>query len=284
MKPKSYLMLGLLAALWGASFLFMRVGAPALGPIFLIELRVLIAGIALLVIALLRKHPIRLLHKWKHYLLLGALNAAIPFLLIATAELHLSASLAAILNAMTPLFTALVAWGWMKESFTWKKFLGLVVGIFGVTVLVGWDSNHNGDQLVVSILFSLLAALFYGIGGVFSSRTFKGESSMDMAIGQQLAAALLLLPVSAFALPSAMPSTEVVVSVLALAIFCTAFGYMLYFALIQQVGPVRTLTVTFLIPIFGILWGVLFLGEAVTGGVAAGLLLILLSVALVVKK
>lgn len=284
MKPKSFLMLGLLAALWGASFLFMRVGAPVLGPIFLIELRVLIAGIALLLIAVLRKHPIRLLHKWRHYLLLGALNAAIPFSMIATAELHLSASLAAILNATTPLFTALVAWGWMKEAMTWKKCLGLFVGILGVTVLVGWDPNNSGDFLGWSILFSLLAALFYGVGGVFSSRTFKGENAMDMAIGQQLAAAVLLLPLAAFSFPPAIPSTEVVLSVLALAVFCTAFGYLLYFALIQQVGPVRTLTVTFLIPVFGILWGVLFLGEAITGSVVGGLLLILLSVALVVKK
>jgi drug/metabolite transporter (DMT)-like permease len=277
-------MLGLLAALWGASFLFMRVGAPALGPVFLIELRVLLAALTLLLIALIRRHSVRILHKWKQYLLLGALNAAIPFCLIATAELHLSASLAAILNATTPLFTALVAFGWLKEPFTVKKFVGLVVGILGVTVLVGWDPHDTGDFLFWSILSSLLAALFYGVAGVFSSRFFQGETSMDMAIGQQLGAALLLLPFSAFLLPSAMPSTEVVVSVLALAIFCTAFGYLLYFALIQQVGPVRTLTVTFLVPFFGIVWGAVFLGEAVTGGVALGLLLILLSVGLVVKK
>ncbi|ARU62839.1 EamA family transporter [Tumebacillus avium] len=283
MKARDVLMLVVLAALWGASFLFMRVGAPALGPVVLIELRVLLAGLALLAIAVFVKHRVQVLHKWKSYLVLGAVNAAVPFTLIATAELQLSASLAAILNATTPLFTALVSFVWVRESLTLKKLAGLLLGIFGVAVLVGWDAESGVQGLLLPAGCSLLAALFYGMAGVFSARHFKGETSMDMAIGQQLAAALLLLPFAAVTLPERIPTLEVTLSVLALAIFCTALAYLLYFALIQNVGAVKTLSVTFLVPVFGILWGAIFLHEAVTIGTAGGLLLILLSIALVMN-
>ncbi|MBL0386719.1 EamA family transporter [Tumebacillus sp. ITR2] len=277
-------MLFSLAAMWGSSFLFMRVGAPALGPVVLIELRVLLAGITLLGFAAVLKHKIRILHLWKKYLLLGTLNAALPFCFIATAELHLSASLAAILNATTPLFTAVVAWGWLKEPFTFKKLLGIFFGIFGVVVLVGWDPQNSGESILWSVVCSLLAALLYAVAGVFSSRAFKGETSMDMAIGQQLAAALVLLPVSLFVLPSEFPSMDVVWSVLVLAVFCTAIGYLLYFGLMKSVGPVKALTVTFIVPVFGTIWGALFLAEAITGQVFVGMLLILMSVFLVSRK
>jgi drug/metabolite transporter (DMT)-like permease len=274
-------MLVALAAMWGSSFLFMRIGAPALGPLVLIELRVLLAGLALLLIAAVRRQPVRILHKWKAYLILGAANAAIPFTLIATAELHVSAALAAILNATTPLFTAFVAWAWSREPFTWKKLTGVFLGIVGVAILVGWDTHGEGGSLLVSVACSLIAALFYAVAGVFSSKYFKGESPMDMAIGQQVAAALLLVPFAAFTLPSAFPSSDVVFSVLTLAVLCTALAYLVYFALMQRVGPVKTLSVTFLVPIFGLIWGAVFLGEPVTAGAITGLLVILLSVALV---
>ncbi|GMA51045.1 hypothetical protein GCM10025857_24020 [Alicyclobacillus contaminans] len=175
MKPKDIIMLLLLAALWGGSFLFMRIGAPALGPVMLIELRVLLAGITLVGLALASRHRIHILHKWWQYLVLGAANAAIPFTLISYAELRLSAGLAAILNATTPMFTALVAWLWANEPFNLKKLSGVVLGILGVGVLVGWQSGGNGPHLWLSASFSLLAALSYGVAGVFSSRYFKGK-------------------------------------------------------------------------------------------------------------
>lgn len=281
MKVRDVIMLFALAALWGASFLFMRIGAAGLGPVVLIELRVLLAGAALLAYAFFTGHRVHIRHKWKPYLILGAVNAAIPFSLIATAELEVSASLAAILNATTPLFTALVAWGWNHDRLTVKKVVGLLLGIAGVAVLVGWEPAGEGSGLLMSASLCLITAFFYGVAGVFSAKHFKGERAMDMAIGQQVAAAVLLLPFSLWMLPGQMPSAEVIFSVLGLAILCTAVAYLLYFALIQNVGAVRTLSVTFLIPVFGIAWGALFLGEAITSGVVAGLLIILVSVALV---
>ena len=281
MKIKDVTILLILAALWGGSFLFMRIGAPVLGPLVLIELRVLLAAITLIIFALVTRHRIRLLRKWWQYLVLGATNAAIPFTLISYAELRLDAGLAAILNATTPMFTAIVAWLWTKDTFTLKKFSGVVMGIIGVGILVGWSSGTRDSQLWISVSFSLLAAVFYGIAGVFSSRHFKGEKPMDMAIGQQLVASIVLTPFCLVMLPHTMPTEVVIFSVLGLAILCTAVAYLFYFALIHSVGPVKTLTVTFLIPVFGIIWGGLFLGEVVTIRLIVGLVIILASVALV---
>lgn len=242
MKSKDVLMLFLLAALWGASFLFIRIGVAVLGPLVLVFLRVSIASLALLVYVIIRRQRLDVAPKWKQYLLLGILNAALPFLLISTAELHLSASLAAIFNATTPLFTALVTWVWLKDTLT---------------------------------------ALSYAFAGVYSSRAFKGARPMDMAIGQQLGASVILLPLAGATVPHVSMSAVVVISVLGLAVLCTAFAYLLYFALMRNVGPVKTLSVTFLIPVFGSVWGVVFLGESIPINVILGLFIVLLSVALV---
>lgn len=279
MKLKDIGILFLLASLWGASFLFIRIASPDLGPIALIDLRVLIAGIALvLYAAVLRQRP-QLFHKWRRYLLLGALNAVIPFCLIAAAELSLDASLAAILNAMTPLFTAIISYVWAKDRFTKRKLIGLILGIVGVGVLVGWNPQQMQGRMIISVFLSLGAALFYGIGGVFSSKGFKGESPLNLAIGQQLAAGIILLPVAIFFLPHRVPDLNVIFAVLGLALLSTSLGYVLYFHLITNVGPVRTLSVTFLVPVFGVLWGWLFLHESLSIGTLLGLIIILLSVA-----
>ncbi|WP_411348412.1 DMT family transporter [Paenibacillus sp. WLX2291] len=281
MKAKDTLMLVLLAALWGASFLFMRVAVPVLGPLVLIDLRVLIAGLALLLYSLLlRKRP-QLLHKWKQYLILGVCNAAIPFCLIAGAELSMNASLAAILNSMTPLFTAIIAYVWIKEPLTGRKITGLLLGVTGVIVLVSWNAHAGSTGTIWAVVMSLGAAVFYGIGGIYSARAFQGEQPLNLAIGQQLAAGLLLLPVALFFLPSQLPSVSVIWSVLALALLSTSLGYLLYFRLIINVGAVKTVSVTFLVPVFGIVWGWMFLDEPLSLGMLLGLFIILLGVGLV---
>lgn len=280
MRPKDIGILLLLASLWGASFLFMRVASPVLGPILLIDLRVLIAGIALILYAaVLRQRP-RLLHKWKEYVLLGALNAAIPFCMIAAAELSLDASLAAILNAMTPLFTAIISYVWTRDQFTKRKLAGLVLGILGVAVLVGWNSHQISGRMIIAVFLSLGAAFFYGIGSVFSSKGFRGEKPLNLAIGQQLAAGIILLPVAIFFIPNRVPQPDVIFSVLGLALLSTSLGYLFYFHLIMNIGAVKTLSVTFLVPVFGVLWGWLFLHESLSIGTLLGLLIILLSVAM----
>lgn len=283
MKPKDLLMLLALAALWGASFLFMRVGARDLGPCALAFLRVSIAGLVLWGYEWIRGQQPGILRKWKPYLVLGVLNAAIPFSLISTAELYIPASLAAILNATTPLFTALVAWMWVKDPLTPKKIAGLFLGVIGVAILVGWEPAGSGHRLLVSASLSLVAAISYAVAGVYSSKAFKGEKPMHVSIGQQMGATIALIPAAGVTFPQSTLSNASILAALGLAIFCTALAYPLYFALIRNVGPVKTLSVTYLTPVFGMFWGAVWMGENITISMIAGLIVILLSVTLVMN-
>lgn len=278
MKFQDVVMLLLLAAIWGASFLFIRIASLILGPVVLMDLRVLLAGAALLLYAITIRHLPALWSRWKAYALLGALNAALPFTLIATAELHLPATLAAILNATTPLFTAVIAAFWMKDRFTAKKAVGLILGVLGVGILMGWSPLALNGIVLLSVGASLLAACFYGIGGVYSKVAFQGTPPLALAIGQQLGAGLLLFPFAALRLPPAWPSISVMLAVLALALLSTSIGYLLYFQLMRSVGPTKTLSVTFLVPVFALLWGTLFLKEALGVGTFLGLAVILISI------
>jgi drug/metabolite transporter (DMT)-like permease len=283
MKPRDLVALILLGALWGSSFLFIRVAAPVLGPFVLMDVRVGVAVVALSLYAAAVSRLPKLRYRWKEFSIIGALNAAIPFSLIAAAEINLTASLAAILNATTVLFAALVASVWIGEELTVRKILGLFMGIGGVAVLVGWDPIPVNGIVLLSVGASLLAAFSYALGGVYAKLTFTGIPPLAMAIGQQTGAAMLLFPLAAVTLPPETPPLPVALSALALALLCTALAYLLYFRLITNVGPTKTLTVTFLSPVFGMLFGVLLLDEPVGVGTLAGLGIILSSVALVTE-
>jgi len=261
MNAKQIGALLLLSALWGGSFLFIRIAAPVLGPVLLIELRVLIAGVALLLYMLFTRSPLDLRARWKYYLVIGIINSAIPFTLIATAELYLTAGLAATLNATSPLFGAVIAAIWIKETLTKKKVIGLLLGLLGVSILVGWSPFPFSVTLAVSVAASLSAAACYGIAGVYTKVYMHGASSKAVATCSQLGAALFLLPLTFVAPSKHSPTSIVLLSVFALALMCTAVAYLLYFWLIEHAGPTRALTVTFLAPVFGVFWGTVLLGE-----------------------
>ncbi len=178
----------LLAALWGASFLFIRIAAPVLNPAPLVEARVIIAGLALLIYAKLIKQRFPLRSQWQRYLVLGALNAAIPFTLVAFATLTITASLAAILNATTPLFTALVSAVWLKEPLTTKKSIGLTGGIIGVALVVGWNPIPLTSAAAVAVGAALLAPLSYALAGVYAKTDSSNAPPLPLSNGQQLAA------------------------------------------------------------------------------------------------
>ena len=264
MRAEDLVRLFLLSALWGGSFLFMRIAAPVLGPIVVAESRVLIAGIALLLYACAAKRPMELRSRWRQYLIIGATNSAIPFALIAAAQLRLSASLAAILNATSPLFGTVIAGIWIKDPLTLRKIGGLILGIAGVILLVGWSPMDLSIELALSIGASLMAAGFYGVASVYTKAKVAGAPSLGMAVGSQLGASLLLLPLIPIVPPFRPPSAGVLFCVLLLALGSTGLAYLLYFRLIVDVGPAKALTVTFLVPIFGVTWGALILGEQIT--------------------
>ena len=271
----------LLSALWGASFIFIRVAVPALGPFVLVELRVGLAAAALALCAALLGRLPKLRVRWKQFALLGLVNVAIPFCLISAAEINLTASLAAILNCTTVMFTAVVAAVWMGDALTTRKIVGVVLGIVGVAVLVGWDPIGLDWAVILSVGAMLAASFGYALGSVYAKRTFAGSPPLAIAIGQLTVAAMLMLPLAAASVPTERPSTIVVLSMLGLALPSTAVAYMLYFRLIENVGPTSTSTVTLLVPLFGLLFGVVLLDEPVGWGTLAGLALILSSVTLV---
>ena len=285
MKARDLGALIALAAVWGGSFLFIRVAAPAVGPIPLAEARVLLAGAALLLYASATRVSIGLRRRWMSFLLIGILNSAIPFVFIGAGELYLTSGMAAILNATTPLFGALVAVIWIHERLTVGKLAGLVIGLLGVVALMGWSGLPLTTGSALAVGAALVGALSYGLASVYAKRAFAGVSPLATATGQQIGAALALtplaLPVVATSAPWAHLTPGVAWAIVALAIGCTSAAYIVYFSLIASVGPTSATSVTFLVPVFSLLWGALFLGERVTGGTFAGMAIIFIGVLLV---
>jgi drug/metabolite transporter (DMT)-like permease len=285
MNSRAWGALLLLSALWGGSYIFLRVASPVLGPVFLIWARVLIAAIALIIyVALIGKAPelwASLKQNGRHFLIIGFISSALPFTLIATATLHLTASLAATVNATTPLFTALIAAIWFGEALTPKKIAGLVLGFLGVVVLVGWGPLPITPQLLLSVGAALLAALSYGLAPNYTRAKVKDVLPLAGATFSQIFASVLLTPLVPFAWPTQVPSGLVIGNVLALALVSTAFAYLLYFYLVLNVGAVRASMVTFMVPAFGILWGSLLLGEPLSASTFIGFGMIVGSVLLI---
>jgi drug/metabolite transporter (DMT)-like permease len=285
MRPRDFAGLIMLGALWGGSFLFIRVAVPALGPFLLVELRAGLAAAALLLYVLaagsMPKIRGRIRGRWRSFLVLGFLNAAVPFSLISAAEIHLTASLAAILNSTTVMFTAIVAAAWMGDALTARKAIGIVLGIVGVSVLVGWDPLPLNGIVLFAVAAMLLASLSYALGATYAKRSFSGIPPIGMALGQLGGAVVLLLPLAVVSVPESAPSSVVTFSMLGLAFLSTAVAYLIYFRLIENVGPTSTVTVTLLVPVFGLLFGVLLLEEPFGPGTLAGLGIILTSVVLI---
>ena len=264
MTSSAALRLLLLSAIWGASFIFFRIIAPVLGAIWTAQGRVLIAGLALLLVALVTRAHLQ----WRRYGAwiagIGILNSGLPFALIAFAELRLTAGMAAILNATSPLWGALVGAVFFREVFSLYKGVGLALGIAGVTILVGWTPLEAGLMTTLSVLAMLTATLCYGVSSNLTKANLQGAPLIGTVVGSQLASSLALAPLMPFDLPRATPNLTVWLCLLALALVCTAVAYLLYYGLILELGATRALTVTFLAPIFGTLWSALFLGEDVT--------------------
>jgi drug/metabolite transporter (DMT)-like permease len=275
------LLLGL-AALWGGSYLCIRVAAPVLGTLPVVALRVSIACLALLGYAAVRRDFPDFRAWWKAFLVLGLLNNAIPFVLAANAVISLNASVAAILNATTPLFTAIVAAVWLGEVFDARRVAGVALGIAGVAIIVGWSPLPVTGTAILAVGQALLAALSYGLAAVYARRRFVGSRSLHTAVGQLAGSSLLLVPLAFVAPPTGEVTARIVIAVLGLALACTALGYLIYFHLIANAGATQAATVTFLIPGFSTFWGATLLGEPLGAGLFVGLAVILAGVWLVI--
>jgi len=278
----------LLAAIWGSSYLFFRIAAPVMGPFPVAWVRVAVAALCLVAYAAW-KDPSALRPGYaRAFLVLGAFNAAIPYVLIAFAEVHITASYAAVLNATTPATTALLAAWWLGQRLTREKLVGLVGGVIGVAIVVGLSPIPLDGITLLAILAMLGSSAMYGAGTVWTRKAFVGRTALQLAAGQQYGALALLTPILAGAAATgAQPIVldgPALLAVVALGSVCTAFAYLLYFYLIREVGPTGTSTVTTLLPIFGVLWSAIFLGETITAGSLVGTVVILASVWLVLGR
>jgi drug/metabolite transporter (DMT)-like permease len=275
----------LLGALWGASFLFMRLGAADFGPVALVFVRVAGASVVLLPMLLWRRGGWSALRQhWRAIAVVGVINSALPFVLFTAAALVLSAALMAMLNATAPLFGALVAWLWLKDKLPASRALGLLTGLLGVVVLA-WDkadfkAGSHGIIPLWGMVACVLATLLYGVAANVSRRYLVGVPPLAVAAGSQLSAALFLLLPALWWWPAVSPSASAWASAAALALACSAWAYVLYFRLIANVGASQAISVTFLIPAFAMLWGAVFLGELPSARMLLGGAVVLLGTAL----
>jgi len=267
-----------LAAIWGASFLFVRIAAPVIGPVATADLRMLIAGAALLLYYAVSGFDAQWRLRWREYLAIGALNSAAPFLLYAYAALELSVGLLAVLNATSPMWAALLGALLLREPLTPTRAAGLAIGMAGVAMVSGAEASTRW----LSIAAGLGAALCYALTGVALRRWGRGAPARGMAVGTQLTGGLLLLPLLALAPPGNL-TPGIAAAMLALGMVCGALAYILYFRLIADIGATGALTVTYLIPLFGVLWGALALGEGLTAMRVLGALVVTAGTLLVLR-
>jgi drug/metabolite transporter (DMT)-like permease len=258
----------ILAAIWGASFLFMRLAALELGAIPMAALRVTIASVFLLPLLVVKGHWPALRQHWRPVFFVGLLNSAIPFALFGFAVVHISTGLSAILNATVPLFGALVAWMWLKDKPDLSRTVGLAIGFGGVVLLAGgqasFQPNASGVAPIWAVMACLAATSCYALSASFTRKHLSSMPPLVAATGSQMGAMFALALPALWLRPDQMPSVPAWGALITLGVLCTGIAYVLYFRLIERAGPSRALTVTFMIPVFAIVYGVLLLGEHVT--------------------
>jgi len=252
--PDLGLLIGL-ATLWGGSYFFIRIAVPAFGPATLVVLRVVIGGALLWTVARATNRRIDLRPHLPKLVVLGLLNAALPYLLISAAELHLTASFAAILGATVPLFAAALGARLLDERLGAARLGGLAMGVVGVAVMVGWGPMSLDTTTLLSVVAMLAASASYAGAGIYTKLRLRGVPTFTLALGQQLGAFVWLVVPGTLFPPRTAPSLSALGALVALGALCTAVAYLLYFRLLERVGPTKTATVTYLIPIVGMLVG-----------------------------
>ena len=262
---RDYLILVLLSAIWGASFLFLRISSPVFGPFFLIELRVASALLVLLPVCMaMRKHT-EIAANWKPILVLSLFNMSLPFCLLAYATLSIGAGFASIINATVPFFTAFLAFTLWQHRLSLIAMVGMLIGFLGVVLLMlDYSGPLSANSNLMAITAALLASLFYGLAINVMAQYLPAVSGVAVTTGSLLFSSITLLPFALWYLPQEMPTGSIWLSVLALGVVCTGFAFVLFYSLINRIGRNLAVTNTFLIPLFSLVWGNLFLAEEVT--------------------
>jgi len=272
-----------LSAIWGGSFIFLRVAAPEAGPWLTATLRTTLAGLALLAFASATRVRMDWRVNFKPFAVVGLIAVVVPFSCFSFAALHLPAAHSAVLNATAPLFGAVFSMIWLAERLTMQKLAGLLLGITGVAVLVGAGSIPLTTTTLASVAACLVAAACYALSSIVVKKTGHpgGVHPIAMASGSMALGSVIMLPVVPFSLPSVMPSTTALVCIVALALLSSGLAQALFIPLIVKIGPTRAMSVSFLIPLFSMLWAFLFLHEPVGTSTLAGGVVVLAAMGLV---
>lgn len=270
----------LLSAVWGSSFLFMHIASPEINPITLTFIRCVIATIILggIVYVTEKQSLVQILRYWQVLTLLGITNTALPFSIWGYVTGYLESGTMGVINATAPMFGALIAWFWLKDPLKISTVFGMFLGLAGVGVLLILPQDNLTIE-PVSVLMGLFACLNYGVAACLSRNKAAGIRPMTVAAGSQLYAAIVLLPFSIALWPDQMPGNAAISSTLFLGLACSGLAFYLYYKLIAEQGVARALSNMYLIPLFAILWGALFLGEELTLRVLLGGVLVLTGVA-----
>ena len=269
-----------LGAVWGAAFLFLRIVAREVGPVWAAEAR-LVVGAAVLAVVFGRRTFTAARGRWVPFLVTGALFSAVPFTLIAIATVTLPAGFTSLLNAATPLFTALIGVAFLGHRLAPRVVVGLVVGIAAVVVLVGWSPLGLDVTMFLAVLAGLGAPASYAVAGNYARAKLADVGPTEIATGMLVAGSLVLLPVAILSGPPAAPALDGVVSILAVGIISTAVAWPIFFRVLRHTTATAASTVTFIVPAFAIAWGALVLGEPIRPNLVAGSVLILVSLLLV---
>jgi drug/metabolite transporter (DMT)-like permease len=279
-QTRHFAQLVALSALWGASFMFIRMAAPVMGPWVLGAGRVGLATLTLVILMRVLRHHWPW-HEWRTLVVLGALTVAVPFMLYAWAGLHLPAGYSALLNTTAVLFGTLSS-AWFKEdTLTWRKLLGCAIGFLGVGLIVRLGPVPLTGATLLAALACICAAACYGLATPLMKRATKQMQPLGIAAGIHLAALLMVLPGAAWTLPAANFTPATLAAMAVLGIVTSGLAYWVHLRIIRHVSPVAAMSPTFLIPVFGVTWGHLFLGEALSPGIFAGGTLVLIATALV---
>ena len=273
MELKNWILLILLGAVWGSAFMFIKISADDFGPILLVNLRLLLAGALFLPFLLQKKYLAYFKSHFPGILILAIFSNAFPFTMFSYASLGATSNMLGILNGTTAFMTMVVAYFWLKESITPKQIFGIILGFLGILVLV---NPANGSATLGASGFALVGALSYSFSGVYIQK-YQLKANKFVLIGwAMLFGGLLLTPLSFFNLPDQMPDNNAIAALLWLGIVSTGIAYLGYIRLIEQIGAVRTSTVTYLLPVFSIIWGSIFLQEKITWIIFGGFIFVMI--------
>jgi drug/metabolite transporter (DMT)-like permease len=273
MELKNWILLILLGAVWGSAFMFIKISADDFGPILLVNLRLLLAGALFLPFLLRKKYLAHFKSHFPGILILSIFSNAFPFTMFSYASLGATSNMLGILNGTTAFMTMVVAYFWLKESISLKQMFGIILGFLGILVLV---NPANGSATLGASGFALVGALSYSFSGVYIQKYQLNANKFVLIGWAMLFGGLLLTPLSFFNLPDQIPDNNAIAALMWLGIVSTGIAYLGYIRLIEQIGAVRTSTVTYLLPVFSIIWGSIFLQEKITWIIFGGFIFVMI--------